>query len=341
MPRKMILLTGAQTNPGSAKTAVNLIRYKPEEVVAISPPPHRGKTAGSLFGLGGDIPVIDSLADAPEADTLAIGVAPAGGKVPAEMRAVILEGIRRKLTILSGLHQFLSDDPEFAEAAREHGVRLFDVRKNVERDVAHRQGINPQCLRVHTVGHDCNVGKMVTSLELSLALNRAGHDCKFVATGQTGIMIEGDGCPVDAVVVDFINGAAEKLVLANQHHAILSIEGQGSISHPRYSAVTLGLLHGCMPQALIMCYEMGRETVYGMDQFKIPALTKLRDWYETMGSIMHPCKIIGIAINGRRFNDEQVREEQKRISGEMGLPACDVLRHGPEELVRAVLALTP
>jgi uncharacterized NAD-dependent epimerase/dehydratase family protein len=189
------------------------------------------------------------------------------------------------------------------------------------------------------VGHDCNVGKMVVSLEVSLALNKAGFDAKFVATGQTGIMIEGDGCAVDAVVVDFINGAAEKLVLANQHHQILLIEGQGSISHPRYSAVTLGLLHGCLPDGLILCYEMGRDVVSGMEEFRIPPLATLKQHYETMANLMHPCRVIGVAINGRRFSDAEVAAEREKIRREFGLPVCDVLRNGPEELVKAVLQL--
>jgi uncharacterized NAD-dependent epimerase/dehydratase family protein len=150
-------------------------------------------------------------------------------------------------------------------------------------------------------------------------------------------MIEGDGCPVDAVVVDFINGAAEKLVLANQHHEIILVEGQGSITHPRYSAVTLGLLHGCMPQGLILCYEMGRSTVYGMDSVKLLPLARYREMYEEMGNLQFPCKTIGIGINGRRFSDTEVNEERKRIEGELGLPACDILRHGPDRLVDAIL----
>jgi uncharacterized NAD-dependent epimerase/dehydratase family protein len=337
--RKLVLLTAGNINPGPAKTAINLIRYKPAEVLAVLDPIHHGKTCQALFGIGGSIPVIASLGEAPEADTVVVGIAPPGGKLPAELKATILEAISRRMTIVSGLHEFLSQDPEIASAAQKHGARLFDVRKNQERDVAHRKGIDERCLRIHTVGHDCNVGKMVVSLEVSLALNKAGFDSKFVATGQTGIMLEGDGCAVDAVVVDFINGAAEKLVLANQHHKILLIEGQGSISHPRYSAVTLGLLHGCVPDGLLLCYEMGREVVSGVEHFRIPPLSLLRQHYETMANIMHPCKVIGVAVNGRRFSDEQVNAERSRIRTEMGLPACDVLRHGPGELVEAVLKL--
>lgn len=338
MKRRMVLLTGGVTNPGTAKTAVNLLRYKPEEVAAVLDPVNAGKTAQELFGLGGGIPVVRSLEEAPDANMVTIGIAPAGGKLSPELQAAILAGIARGMNVLSGLHQFISDDPELAAAARRHGVALIDVRKNNERDVAHRREINERCLRIHTVGHDCNVGKMVVSLELALALNRAGHDAKFVATGQTGIMIEGDGCPVDAVVVDFINGAAEKLVLANQHHSILLVEGQGSIVHPRYSAVTLGLLHGCIPDGLILCYEMGRETVYGMDAVKLPSLGKFRELYETMANVMHPCRVIGFGINGRKFSDTEVAREKERVESEFGLPACDILRQGPEALVGAVLA---
>jgi uncharacterized NAD-dependent epimerase/dehydratase family protein len=178
---------------------------------------------------------------------------------------------------------------------------------------------------------------MVVSVEVANALRKRGHDAKFVATGQTGIMIEGDGCPIDAVVADFINGAAEKLVLQNQHHEILLIEGQGSIIHPRYSAVTLGLLHGCMPQALILCYEMGRSTVYGLDHVKLPSLQKFKDLYEINANTQHPCRVIGIGINGRKFSDREVEEERRRIQSELGLPAVDVLRHGPDTLVNAIL----
>ncbi|MGV3772771.1 MAG: DUF1611 domain-containing protein [Verrucomicrobiales bacterium] len=336
--RKMVLLTNGVTNVGTAKTAVNLLRYKGEEVVAVMDPSNAGKTAQDLFNVGGDIPVIAALDQAPDARTLTIGIAPPGGKLPTELRAILLEGINKGLNVLSGLHQFLGDDPELAQAAATKNVRILDVRKNNERDVTQRKNINPTCLRIHTVGHDCNVGKMVVSLEITNHLKKLGHDAKFVATGQTGIMIEGDGCPVDAVVVDFINGAAEKLVLANQHHNIIMVEGQGSIIHPRYSAVTLGLLHGCMPDGLILCYEMGRETVYNMEQVRLPTLQRFRELYETMANVMHPCQTIGIAINGRKFSEKEVSEECLKVEKEFGLPAADVLRDA-SPLVDAVLRL--
>src|SRR5436190_2531804 len=292
--RRIVILTEGRTNPVSAKTGACVIRYKPEEVVALLDTTQAGKTAGELLGVGGSLPIVGKLADAPGANTLLIGIAPSGGKLPAAWRKVLLEAIDRGMNLVSGLHDFLSNDPELSAAAAKRGVQIYDVRKNNERDVANRLNLREDCLRIHTIGQDCSVGKMLASVELAIALRKRGVDAKFVATGQTGIMIEGDGCPIDAVVADFINGAAEKLVLQNQHHEILVIEGQGSITHPRYSAVTLGLLHGCMPHGLILCYEMGRSSVYGMDEVKLPNLQRFRELYETMANVMHPCRVIGI-----------------------------------------------
>jgi uncharacterized NAD-dependent epimerase/dehydratase family protein len=283
--------------------------------------------------------VIASPAEAPEADTLMIGIAPPGGKIPNEWRPVILEAIGQKLNILSGLHDFLGDDPEFSEAARRHDVQLTDVRRNDERDVAQRRGIRDTCLRIHTVGNTSSCGKMVTAIEVQRGLARRGVDAKFVATGQTGILIEGDGCPIDCVVADFVAGAAEKLVLANQHHEVIVAEGQGSLVHPRYSGVALGLLHGLMPDGLILCYEMGARTVYGMDDVLIPPLSDVKAFFETAANFMHPCKVIGLAVNGSQFSDEEVAAECDRVSRQFNLPACDVLRHGPGRIVDAVMEL--
>ena len=337
--RRLVILTDGYHDHHTAKTAVNLLRYKPEEVVAVLDRSEAGQTCQQLFGLGGSIPVIGSLADAPGATALLIGIAPPGGKVPPPWRPILLEAISRGLDLVSGLHDLLCDDPEIAEAARQRGVKLFDVRRNDEHDVANRRGIRDGCLRVHTVANECSVGKMVVSLEVALALNRRGVDAKFIATGQTGILIEGDGCPVDRVISDFVAGAAEKLVLANQHHEVILIEGQGSLFHPRYSCVTLGLLHGTMPDGLILCYQMGRTMVSGMEPLPLASLERVRDYYEETASIMHPCRAIGVAINGHGYSDDEVAAERDRVRDRMGLPVCDVLRHGSDEMVDAVLAL--
>jgi len=233
----------------------------------------------------------------------------------------------------------LSNDAELAAAAARRGVEIQDVRKNNERDVAHRKNIRHDCLRIHTVGQDCSVGKMLASVELTNALKARGQDAKFIATGQTGIMIEGDGCPIDCVVSDFVNGAVEKQILAHQHHDILVIEGQGSISHPRYSAVTAGLLHGCMPHGMIMVYEAGRRTVYGMDYVQLTPMAKLIHVYEALASLAMPSRVIGFAMNTRLLREQEAAAERERIKKEFGLPACDVIRDGPDELVDAILNL--
>lgn len=336
--RRIILLTDGHTDHGRAKTAVNLLRYRPEEVVGILDPTHPGQTAQTLFGLGGSIPVADSFGKLPEADTTLVGIAPSGGQLSLSLRRQILDAIRLRHTIVSGLHQFLSEDPEIREMAAAFGAVLQDVRRSQEREVAHRQGLQEACLRIHTVGHDCNVGKMLVSVELTRALRRRRCDAKFVATGQTGIMIEGDGCAVDAVISDFVNGAAERLVLARQQHRILVVEGQGCLSHPRYSAVTLGLLHGCLPDGLILCYEMGRTHVAGMPQIPLLTLREYQRIYESMACLAHPCRVLGIAMNSRLQSTQAAAEERRRLRGELGLPVCDVIRDGTDELVEAVFS---
>jgi len=339
MPRRLIVLTDGYHDPHTAKTAINLLRYKREEVVGVLDRQASGRTCEELFGVGGTIPVVAHLADVPEANTLLVGIAPPGGKIPPAWRPIVLEAIARGLDVVSGLHDFLSDDPEFAAAAKRSGARLWDVRRNEERDVAHCQGLRQGCLRIHTVANDCSVGKMVASVEIVRVLKQRGMDAKFVATGQTGILIEGDGCPIDRVIGDFVNGAAEKLVLANQHHEVIVIEGQGSLFHPRYSGVTLGLLHGCAPDGLVLCYAMGRTAIHGMEDIPLAPLEKVRDFYEAAACIRHPCRAIGVAINGGSFSDAEVEAERQRVRQRLGLPACDVLRHGPDELVDAVLQL--
>jgi uncharacterized NAD-dependent epimerase/dehydratase family protein len=337
--RRIVILTDGHTNPITAKTASCVVRYKPKEVVALLDTTQPGRTSQELLGVGGAIPVVAKLADAPDANTLMIGIAPSGGKLPEAWRKILLEAVDRGMSIVSGLHDFISNDPEIAAAAARRKVEIYDVRKNNERDVANRRGLREDCLRIHTVGQDCSVGKMLASVEITLGLKARGYDAKFIATGQTGIMIEGDGCPVDCVVSDFVNGAVEKLILANQHHDILVVEGQGSISHPRYSAVTAGLLHGCVPHGMIMVYEAGRQNVYGMDYVKLTPLARLVESYEMLASLAMPSRVIGVAVNSRLLSPDDAEKERERVRRELGVPVCDVIRHGPSDMVDAVLAL--
>ena len=336
MARKILILTEGLSSPHSAKTACSVIRYRRDEVVGVLDTTVPPQPAQTLFEVGGDLPVVNSLDALPEANVLLIGIAPSGGTLPATMRTLVLDAIRRGMDVESGLHEHLIDDVELAAAAKVSGSALRDLRRNDERDVAKRRDISPDCLRIHTVGHDCSIGKMVTSIEVTRGLAKRGVDAKFIATGQTGIMVEGDGCPVDAVVADFISGAVEKQILAHQHHEVLVIEGQGSITHPCYSAVTLGLLHGCLPDGLIYCYEMGREMTKGAAHVELPPMEMQRDLYLGMANAAHPCRFIGVAINSRAADESAYRAERDRIESEWNLPACDVFRENAEPLVKAV-----
>lgn len=339
-PRRMVILTDGHNDLHSAKTAICVIRYRPEEVAAVLDGQSAGKTCADLYDVGGDIPVVASLADAPDANTLLVGIAPPGGKIPEHWHPIVLEAIGRGMTVVSGLHDFLKHDAEFVAAAERHGARLVDLRDNDEHDVSSRQGIRQDCLRLHTIANDCSCGKMVTAVEIADGLTRAGVDTAFVATGQTGIMVAGGGIAVDRVISDFVAGAAEKLVLANQHHDAVVVEGQGSLFHPRYSGVTLSLLHGAMPDGLIYCYEIGRQAIFDLEDVFLPPHSKVIEYYEATANIMHPCRVIGVAVNGQRCSSEdEVTAECERVERELGLPTCDVIRHGPGKLVEAALKL--
>src|SRR6185437_9726951 len=206
------------------------------------------------------------------------------------------------------------------------GVRILDARKPpAHLPIADGRAAEVSALTVLAVGSDCNVGKMTAQLQLRGALVKRGHRTRFVATGQTGIFIEGWGIAVDAVVADFIAGAAEQLVLQGAEDAdIVLVEGQGSLIHPGYSAVTLGLLHGSCPDAMILCHQATREFIGDYRQaswLKIPALSHYVRWYEAIGSAVHPTKVIGICLNTYDMTEVEARAACEHAAKETGLPA--------------------
>ncbi|RCS54043.1 DUF1611 domain-containing protein [Bremerella cremea] len=334
--RRIVVLTDGYSNPFVAKTAISLLRYRTADIVAVLGGKTAEKTAQELLGAGGDIPVVASLQEVNEPDAIYVGIAPPGGKLPEAWRPLLLEAIGRGIDIISGLHDFVTEDSEYRTAAATSGASLWDVRKNRFKSVATGQPFRHECLRILTVGHDCSVGKMVVSLEVERALREEGLDAAFLATGQTGIMISGHGIPVDCVVSDFVNGAVETFVRENEQHDIQLIEGQGSLSHPSFSAVTLGLLHGAAPQGLIYCYEAGRHEVKGLSGIPIPSHRKLLQAYEVAGNLRAPCQIIGIAANTRNLSAQEAEAELARMRDEFELPVCDVYRTGAQPLVAAV-----
>lgn len=335
---RIVLLTDGYSTPFLAKTAISMLRYREDDVLALLDSSSAETTAQSLLDAGGETPVISSLAEV-DADALFIGIAPPGGNLPPAWRPIIIDALQRSVDVVSGLHDFLSDDAEFRTVAEANGARLIDVRKNDERQTASNKPLPGNCLRIHTVGQDCAVGKMVVSLEVQRGLRARGIDAGFAATGQTGIMISGDGVPIDCVVSDFVNGATEALVRRHSHHQVVVVEGQGSIAHPSYSGVTLGLLHGAAPHGLIFCYEMGRTHVKGLSGVALQPMRPLIDAYESIASLRHPCRVIGIGINSRNANPEEAEAERRKVAGEFGLPVCDVYRDGADVLVEAVRKL--
>ncbi len=338
--RRIVIITEGNTDPTPAKTAVGVIRYRTGEVVALIDSTQAGRDTGELLGVGNGIPIMASLTETfrLQPDMLLIGTAWAGGQIPTAWRATILSAIEHGLDIVSGMHQFLNDDEEFKKAAQKHRVELIDLRKTpddltVSKCLAKEQ----KCFRVHTVGTDCNVGKKVVCLELTRAFQEKKKDAVFVGTGQTGIFITGSGIALDRVIGDFIAGAAERLVLENTNHDYLFIEGQGAITHPLYSGVTLSMLHGFMPQALILVHEYGRPIMRGSKDTPVLPPEKLIPLYESIAAPVFPTKVIAVALNLRRLDDRAALKEIEKVETNTGLPATDVIKFGTEKLEEAVL----
>ena len=246
-PRYLILAEGA-FGVHSSKTAVGCIRFTPEQVVGVLDTVNAGKTVEQVLGFGGAIPVVASVPAglALNPNILLIGIAPSGGQLPDEWRPALRAALEARLHIWSGLHVFIGDDPEFAELAQRKGVSILDVRKPpADLPVSSGRVREVDATVILTVGSDCNIGKMTTQLAVRDSLRERGVRVAFAGTGQTGIFIDGKGISVDAVVADFIGGAAEQLVLESAKGAdIVLVEGQGSLIHPGFSGVTYGLIHG-------------------------------------------------------------------------------------------------
>ena len=334
---KIVILTEGKSNPADAKTATGILRYNPEDVAAILDSTCTGKTAHDVFGVGGTIPFISELKQA-QADTLLIGIAPPGGVLPPAWKKIIREALTAGMHIISGLHYLLDDDPEFHELAERHGVRIQDLRR-VPSDIAVSKNVAKDlgCHRVHTVGHDCSVGKMVASIELCRALDSRGYGSKFVATGQTGIMIDGSGVPVDRVIGDFVAGSIEEQVLKHKDAEFVVIEGQGSLVHPLYSGVTLGLLHGCAPQTMVLVFDPARKTLRSTSH-PVPPLSAVIQCFEDLASFITPSKVVALAANTASLSASEADAAVKRTEDELGLVTSDLIRHGSDRIIDAIVA---
>jgi uncharacterized NAD-dependent epimerase/dehydratase family protein len=343
---RYVILAEGSFGPLTSKTANSAIRYLPERVLAVIDSKRREPEVDDVLGFGGRIPVLSRLEDAlPLKPTaLLIGIAPQGGRLPAVFRPVIHAAMKAGMDIVSGLHFFLADDPELVAAAGAARVRIHDLRRSPpDLPVSTGKARGVDALVVHTVGTDCNIGKMTAALQLQAALRARGTRVGFAATGQTGILIEGWGIAVDAVVADFVGGAAEQLVLqAALDNDVVLVEGQGSLVHPGYSGVTLGLLHGSMPDAQILCHQPTRQCPYGGNNayswMRLPTPKEMIRLCEAAIAPLRPSPVIGIALNTYDLSDADARDECARIQDETGLPAVDPVRFDPAPLVDAVEA---
>ncbi|CAA9442109.1 MAG: Protein often near L-alanine-DL-glutamate epimerase (cell wall recycling) [uncultured Rubrobacteraceae bacterium] len=317
----------------SAKTAHGLVRYGKDEVVVIMDSTLAGqRVADVLPGLGRDAPIVGTLEEALEFSptSVLVGLAPAGGRLPAEWMETLRDAAEAGLEIVSGLHQRLA--PEFPAKA------VWDVREPPEGiPLFSGEGFEVGPKVALTVGTDSAIGKMTATLEIGRSAREAGLSAEFVPTGQTGVIIAGWGICVDAVVSDFIAGASEQLVLeaAKTSPDLILVEGQGSLGHPAYSGVTLGLMHGSCPDCLILCSADPQEEVFrGVPR---PSPASVARLYEEVASLIKPAPVVAVSLNTARLDEKESQELISAVADETGLPTADPFRGSAAPILEAVL----
>jgi uncharacterized NAD-dependent epimerase/dehydratase family protein len=335
--RILILGEGFSHDPHYGKTLRGIVRYGPDPVVAILDSRRAGESHDG-------IPIVGRVEDALQyGPTVAIvGVATQGGRFPPAWRELLKSAIANGLDVESGLHEFISEDPELSELARRHDVALRDLRRPPEGlNVPTGANLAVDAKIVLTVGSDCAIGKKTVAVELDLEARGRGLESVFVPTGQTGIAIAGWGIAVDAVVADFLAGAAERLVVegAERGGKLLFVEGQGSLIHPMYSGVTLGLVHGAAPHAFVLCHRAGQTEIEGLPGHPILPLRELVELHERMSLPARRAQVACVAVNTAHLvSDEDARVAIAAVAEETRLPADDPVRFGSGPLLDAVLA---
>lgn len=331
---RLLVLAHGSFDTKHAKTAVGILRYSPHEVVAVVDEDEAGRDAGELVGeAGAGVPIVASVDDGLRyhPDGLAIGIAPVGGGLPDAWRGDLRTALQEGLTVISGLHTRIGEDPELAEVAREHGAVIRDVRVPTrENRIATGTAMDVDAAVVTTVGTDCSSGKMTTTLELTEEARDRGIDAGWVATGQTGLIIgASSGAPMDATVSDFVAGVTEACVLeAAAMHDLVIVEGQASLGHPGYSGVTASILHGSFPDALVLCDVPTR------DHYKFPSarpfpkrtLASERDLCESLLEHTTGARVAAASLVTRDLDDAGADEALRDAREELGVPAGDVLR---------------
>ena len=320
LPTPHLLFLGDVTNPLDAKTAMGLRDWRPEDCVG------QYRLPGCAVDLG--LPDMDfPVAAAAGAKSVVIGVAPSGGALKAEWISALCDALHAELAIVSGLHRKLSEEAALAEAAAASAQPLIDLRVPPA-SIPIASGRRRSGQRFLMVGTDCCVGKKYSALALHKALAARGVAATFRATGQTGIMIAGGGIPIDAVVSDFLSGAAEMLSpdAAPNHWDV--IEGQGSLFHPAYAAVTLGLVHGSQPDVMVLCHAVGRTVIDEYEDYPVPDLGDCVAQYEQAARVTNDqARVVGISLNTEGLSDEDALSACNEVSTWTGLPCADPMRH--------------
>jgi uncharacterized NAD-dependent epimerase/dehydratase family protein len=334
--RLLILAEGFSGDPHYGKTARGVLAYGERPSVAIVDSQRTGEVQGG-------VPIVAGVDDALGFDptTAVVGVATQGGRFPPEWRELLRAAISKGLHVENGLHEFLADDAELSALAARHGVELRDLRRPpAGLDVPTGANLELPVKTVLTVGSECAIGKMTVSLELDRAARARGLASRFVPTGQTGIAIAGWGIAVDAVVSDFLAGAAERLVVEGHERGgeLLMVEGQGSLVHPAYSGVTLGLVHGAAPHAFVLCHLAGQTEVEGYPGHPIPPLPELVELHERIALPARKARVAAIALNTRLLGEDEAQAAVKAAEAETSLTADDPVRFGPQRVLDAVLA---
>jgi D-glutamate N-acetyltransferase len=340
---RLAVLTEGLFDDHHAKTAHGVIRYGTREVVAVVDSSQAGRTASEVVPFcAKPVPIVATITEAVDrgAQTMLIGIAPTGGRLDAGWRALVLEAIDRGLNVEAGLHTILAEDPEFSAAAEWHGVRLRDLRvAPADLGLPRGPGSRREGIRVvHSVGSDVAIGKKAVTVELDAAARARGLRSVYVPTGQTGVAIAGWGIAVDHVLADYVSGAAERLVdEGSDRGELLFVEGQGSLFHPAYSAVTLGLLHGSSPDLLVLAHRAGATHFEGYPDVPLPSLPELIEAYETVCRPLRPARVAAVALNTSSLGDDEARAAIARTEDETSLPADDLVRFGADRVLDAVL----
>jgi uncharacterized NAD-dependent epimerase/dehydratase family protein len=333
--RTLILAEGFSADRHYGKTMHGVLRYRRSDVVAILDSARAGESEAG-------VPIVADVdaALAFDPQVALVGVATQGGRFPVAWRDLLRRCVEAGLSIENGLHEMLSDDHELRPLAERAGVELRDLRRSPPGlDCATGANLEVDAQIVLTVGSDCAIGKMTVSLELDRVASERGLASVFVPTGQTGIAIAGWGIAVDAVVADFLSGAAEQLLLEGRRRGgdLLLVEGQGSLIHPAYSGVTLGLYHGSVPHLLVLCHRAGATEIEGSPGHPIPPLRELVELHEQMALPRRPARVAAVAVNTAGLDERAAAEAVAAAAEDAGLPACDPVRDGAEALLEAVL----